>query len=331
MQRKKVLLVDFYNTFIRSFATLTLATNDGRHMGGVMGFLQSLRYVISRTNPDRVIICWDEGRPLKREAIYKDYKIERRKKPRKTLMPFNDLDEQDDSFNHQISRVKDYIELLPVTSVSCGNVEADDLIAHFCVDEEWEDWDKVIYSTDKDFLQLVSEDVQIYHPIKKKLLDEEYVCKEFGVHPRNFAVLRSVTGDSSDSIVGVNGIGFKSALKWVPILGVKDIDVSTQDVVQYCQDQMDERKKPYKAHTSIVEESTKLEANLRVIQLQKPMLSLPCLDRLKGIRNSIDDELKFNPVKLRFLFLGDDANNLIENAIAWNTPFLKMVARSKKK
>lgn len=321
--RQKLLLVDGFNCFIRNFSMLTLSANDGRHLGGVMGFLGSLRHAIERNKPDRVIIAWDEGHSIKREAIYADYKIERQRKPRKVLMPFQTLAEQDESFNYQVSRLRTYLDLLPVATLSCGNTEADDIIAHFCTHENWTDWDKVIYSTDKDFLQLVKEDVVIYHPMKKKIIDTKSVLEQYHVHPRNFAVFKSIIGDASDSILGIEGLGFKSAIRWLPIFLLEEKEITLEDVFTYCKEEVEAIKKPLKAHASILDGRAKIEANFKITRLDEPMLSLSCMDKLARFKESPQFG-KFEKLKLRMLFIQDDAQSLLENMSNWSTGFLTL-------
>ena len=118
----------------------------------------------------------------------------------------------------QFSRLVSYLDALPVTFLSMDGIEADDTIAY--ITQMYEDVSKkiTIVSTDRDFYQLVNNQIEIWSPIKKKMYDTERVLNEFGVHPKNYVMYRSFTGDKSDNIPGVSGIGPKTLLKHVPNL-----------------------------------------------------------------------------------------------------------------
>jgi 5'-3' exonuclease len=329
--KKKLLLVDGYNAYIRNFAMLNLQAEDGRILGGTIGFLNSLRHAINANNADSVILVWDEGQSLKRKRIYADYKVHRTKKARKVLMPFDDLEQQDESFGYQLGRLKEYLKYLPVNQIQCPNVEADDIIAFICKDDRFSEYQKIIYSTDKDFLQLIEDgETTIYHPIKKKYITTDTVLREYGVYPWNFPALRSLTGDPSDNIMGIKGVGFQSSKKYFPLLQGEKQTLTDKDLVEYCEKEVEERKKPYKVHELALEESKRLEANYKIIQLIEPEISLMCMDRMDKFISTMDKNLETSSIKLRMLLIQDTAIQLIDNFDAWHIPFKSLWYRIKK-
>jgi DNA polymerase-1 len=107
-------------------------------------------------------------------------------------------------------------------------VEADDVIGYLAKQFE----EKVtILSTDKDYLQLVSDRVTIYSPIKKKFYTPKAVTEEYGISPVNFLTHKILLGDKSDNVPGVKGLGLKTLVKLLPDLK-KDELVSIEQVIE---------------------------------------------------------------------------------------------------
>ena len=95
--------------------------------------------------------------------------------------------------------------------------EADDVIGYLSK-HIYRKSKTTIVATDKDFLQLVDKNTNVYSPTKKKMYDEEKVFEEYGIHPKNFLLFRMFDGDKSDGIPGVNGIGKKTLIKLFPFM-----------------------------------------------------------------------------------------------------------------
>ena len=176
-----VLLVDGFNTFIRSFSVNPSLNEDGAHVGGLVGFLKSIRYTINKFKPTRCIIVFDGKNSSKpRQKIYPQYKAGR--KVRSRLNRIVDWgggphDEQE-SMGLQLKRLVEYLECLPLTLISIDNLEADDIISYI-PNIVLKNSKFTIMSADKDFYQLVDERVKLYSPTKKILYDRELVKKEF--------------------------------------------------------------------------------------------------------------------------------------------------------
>ena len=204
-----VFISDGLNTFIRAFAVNPSMNEDGSHVGGIVGFLKSIRYGINKFKPTRCIIVFDgKGGAKKRRKIYPEYKQGRgvsSRLNRRVDWSLTPVDEAQ-SLRIQIVRLLEYLEHLPITVISADGVEADDVIGYL-TNTTLKDSKCTIMSTDKDFLQLVSDRVQLYSPTKKITYDEELVKKEFGIYPQNMLTCRVIDGDKSDGIPGVRGIG----------------------------------------------------------------------------------------------------------------------------
>ena len=215
-----VLLIDGLNTFIRAFSVNPSLNEDGSHVGGLVGFLKSVRFAVNKFKPTRCIIVFDgKGGSKPRQKIYSQYKAGRKVRSRLNRnvdWAINPQDEHE-SMKLQIGRLIEYLEHLPLTLLALDKLEADDIIS-YVTNVTLKESKTTIMSTDKDFLQLVSPRVKLYSPTKKITYDEELVKKEFGIYPQNMLTCRVIDGDKSDGIPGVRGIGIKTLIKEFPEL-----------------------------------------------------------------------------------------------------------------
>lgn len=260
-----ILLVDGLNTFIRSFMAVPSMNDDGMHTGGIAGFLKSIGYAIKLINPTRVIVVFDgTGGSQKRRKIYPDYK-----KGRKTKVKFNRTYEELSSseleqknLQVELMRLVSYLEVLPVTVMAIDNIEADDTIAYLA-EETFKDSNVTIMSTDKDFLQLASERVKIWSPVKKKIFGCKEIVDEYGITCNNFIYYRIMEGDVSDNIPGLEGVGIKRVLQAYPFLG-EDKQVTLQEIYNYSENY----KSKYKIYERVLDNKLLLERNHELMQLK---------------------------------------------------------------
>ena len=215
-----VLLIDGLNTFIRAFSVNPSLNEDGSHVGGLVGFLKSVRFAVNKFKPTRCVIVFDgKGGSKPRQKIYSQYKAGRKVRSRlnRNVDWATTPQDEHESMKLQIGRLIEYLEHLPLTILALDRLEADDIIS-YVTNVTLKDSKTTIMSTDKDFLQLVSPRVQLYSPTKKITYDEELVKKEFGIYPQNMLTCRVIDGDKSDGIPGVRGIGIKTLIKEFPEL-----------------------------------------------------------------------------------------------------------------
>ena len=211
----RVLLVDSMNTFMRSFAVINSMNTQGTHVGGMIGFLRSLAYVVNLIQPTRVICVFDgEGNTTNRKNLYSDYKSNRKLKRITNWSSFDDLADESASMSQQMLRLIDYLHQLPVNIITRDKLEADDIIGYLAPKFD----QAVIMSADQDFLQLCSDSVQVYSPIKKKFYGPKEVYDEYGLWPQNFINYKVLMGDTSDNLPGVKGLGPKKLYKLFPEL-----------------------------------------------------------------------------------------------------------------
>jgi 5'-3' exonuclease len=258
-----VMIIDGNNFFIRCFSNFPTVDNDGRHVGGLIGFLMSLAKVVRENQPTKVIVVFDgsEG-SKKRKKIMVDYKSNR-SESKKALEgnryeELRGLEDPDESFQWQMDMLKTYLKMFPVTVISYKNAEADDVIA-YCT--TLFNKKKLIVSADKDFCQLVNENVSILDPIQKKIFGIEEVFSKFnGVSPEMLALARSIDGDTGDALKGINGIGLKTLVKWLPDLFAERRYMNSYEFMAFVDDALKEAlpKNPYTKFLQKIKDSEKL-------------------------------------------------------------------------
>ena len=227
----RVLIIDGLNTFIRSWSVSPATNDDGIHVGGISGFLMSIGFAIKKIKPTRVIICFDgKGGSSRRRKVFPAYKGNR--KPTQKLnraYESGSLTDQQENMKMQLGRLINYLDALPVSCMSIDNIEADDAIAYI-TQQVLPESRHFIMSSDKDFLQLIDDRIGVWSPTKKKMYFKEDILDEYGITASNYLMYRVLSGDKSDNIPGIPGVGLKSLLKRVPELS-EEHKVTIDDLI----------------------------------------------------------------------------------------------------
>ncbi len=294
-----VLVVDGLNNFIRAWSASPATNSDGDHIGGMLGFLQSVGLAIRTLKPSRVIIAFDgPGGSQRRRKIYSGYKDKR--KPPKRPHRFQGMDNENDqeSLSRQIKRLGEYLSYLPVTTITIPNIEADDTIGYI-TNSLLSDSRITIMSSDKDFLQLVNDRVNVWSPTKKVLYDRTKVETEFEMLSENLIFYRIVDGDKSDNIPGIRGYGRKTILKKMPFL--KDNEINNIE--------------DFLTQSGFTEHKEILDRNYRLMQLKDVDISGSARSTIMEIVNSVPNRL--TKYKLHTMFMEDKINQSIKNPDVW--------------
>lgn len=212
---KKIVLVDGNNLMFRSyFATLysgSIMTNqEGFPTNALYGFVNMMNKIITEENPEYIMVAFDIGKTFRHEK-YDYYKGKR--------------DETPDDLKRQFPVAKKILTAMGIKYYECPGYEADDIIGTFSkkIDEEPE-YVGTIISSDKDLLQLISEDIEV-KLLKQKdyiRMNKEVFYNTYGLEPIKMIDLKSLMGDTSDNIPGVKGIGEKTAIKLLQEYGSLD-------------------------------------------------------------------------------------------------------------
>mgnify|MGYP001459375369 FL=1 len=281
-----ILLIDGMNTLIRSFSLLKAMNPTGTHIGGFVGFLRSLGYVTRIFDPTRVIVVWDgKGGSGNRQNINPNYKAQRATSRITHWGLYDTKEEETEALIGQLFRVQDYLDCLPIHQIMIEKLEADDIIAYLSKRASGSQVKKVtIVSSDKDFLQLVDDTVEVYAPIKKKTFTKSNVIDEIKVLPQNYNLVKALLGDSSDNLPGVKGLGIKTILsEWKSF--TYDPNASLQDVWDHCETQM-ELEKPKKIFAKILHSFDKVVDNFAMMDLHQTQLDESEIDYVTEIMKS---------------------------------------------
>jgi DNA polymerase-1 len=298
-RNSRVLIIDGLNTFIRSWTMNPTMNEDGDHTGGVVGSLKSIGYQIREFNPTRVVVTFDgKNGSQKRKKIHEGYKANRKKNRFRVNRQYQGMmDEEQErlSMKQQFVWLNDVLDYLPVQTMIYDGVEADDVIGYLTTQILKEDEEVVIVSTDKDFLQLVSDRVKVFSPTKKKVYDREAVKEEFGIWPQNILLYRTMDGDKSDNIPGVKGCGIKTLLKRFPELE-EDRYITFDEFFQLCED----KKGKIKIYDDILTHKDQILMNKDLMELSD--LHIPGNDKMKIIDRFGSEDIEFD--KLQFIRVG---------------------------
>lgn len=327
----KTLLVDGDNLFKIGFHGVKDLFSDGSHIGGVYHFINTLRRFLEEHNHDKVVVFWDgDSNSSIRKSIYPQYKGNRRQ-------DMNDY--KYESYLNQKARVKMYLEEVYIRQVEMLNNEADDLIAYYCqvaVDEQI-----IIFSADKDLTQLISEKVTIYSPIVKKYLKfgDKITINKVDIPHFNVTITKVMTGDKSDNIDGIEGLGEKTLIKLFPQLLEKPCTI--EDILDYARNIP--QKKPIKSLSNILTGRTKsgilgeefYTINKKIVDLNSPLITDDGKTLVEQIHTDTIDPTDRGYKNLMRLMMEDGLfKYLPKNDEAWVNflkPFLKLIRKEKRK
>lgn len=313
----RVVVFDGLNTFIRVFSAVPALNDDGEHIGGVAGFLRSVASVIRQLKPTRCIIVFDgKGGSAKRKKMYSEYKGNRAVKTQfNRYQEFANLEDESESMKRQFGRVIEYLGQLPVTTIAIDHVEADDIIAYIANEMYTDDDHKVtIVSTDRDFLQLVNNRISVWSPVKKILYTPTVMHDEIGLPAHNYLLYRAITGDKSDNIPGLKGIGLKTLLKHFPIIQ-ETTEITIDDIIEFANNV----QKKHLVHEAIIREHAQLRLNYDLMQLKQVDISGQAkLLALDILRTPVQ---RTNVYEFKKMFMLDKMYTTIKDVDTWLTAF----------
>ena len=212
---KKIILVDGNNLLFRSFyATayqgVIMKNSKGFPTNALYGFINMMNKIISEEKPDYILVAFDKGKTFRHDK-YEDYKAGRQAMP--------------DELKLQFPKAKEVLETMGIKYFEIDNYEADDIIGTLSriVDEE-DEFTGTIISSDKDLLQLISDevDVKLLKQSGHIMMDKDEFRKTYGTDPIRMIDLKALMGDPSDNIPGVKGIGEKTAINLISKYGSLD-------------------------------------------------------------------------------------------------------------
>lgn len=204
----RFLLVDALNLIRRVYAAQPGDDTPEKAEGARISCKQSLQRALRQTRPTHALIVFEGREPSWRHVLFREYKMNHSPMP--------------EPLEEALPTYREAFASLGVPSFELPKVEADDVIGTLANKVAEAGGEAVILSTDKIFLQLLSPQIRVRDHFKPADLDRDYVAERFGVAPESFVDFLAMTGDSTNAIAGVPGIGPKTAVKLLDEFGSLD-------------------------------------------------------------------------------------------------------------
>jgi DNA polymerase-1 len=202
---KPIILIDGSSYLYRAFHALPpLITTKGQPTGAIYGVIKMIKKLIKTYQPENIAVIFDTKKKTFRDDLYSEYKATRKAMP--------------DELQSQIDLLYQLITAIGLKIILIDGVEADDVIATLA--KKFSSTHPILISTgDKDMAQLVDKNINLINTMNDYLYTEKSVEEKFGVKPSQIIDYLTLTGDTSDNIPGVAGVGPKTAAKWLSEYG----------------------------------------------------------------------------------------------------------------
>ena len=208
-ERDDFYLIDGSAYVYRAFhAVRGLTSSRGLPTNAIFGFTRMLIKLIQERSPRFVGMCFDAKGPTFRHAIYAEYKANRPPMPEDLVM--------------QLPFIKKVTRAFNIPVIEKEGYEADDLIGTYAHMAEAAGFEVVMVTGDKDFMQLVTDHATIWDPMKDQIIDRESIASDYKLEPLQMIEVMGLSGDTSDNVPGVPGIGPKTALDLIQKFGTLD-------------------------------------------------------------------------------------------------------------
>ena len=246
----KLLLVDGHCLLFQMFYGMParIIGKDGKPIQGTLGFVGAMRKILAMTQPSHVAVIFDGETHNPRTDLDADYKANRE--------DFSLVADEDNPFLQlpDIYRALDFMGIAHTETIDC---ETDDVLAAYAKAYGGE-CEVIICSQDSDFFQLIKDKVSVlrYRGEKSVTCDEAYMRERLGIRPEQYAFFKSLTGDGSDNIKGIPGIGPKTAAALAHQFGTPESLLQNADLI----------KQP-KLRESVRQNADRLAINVKLITL----------------------------------------------------------------
>ncbi len=201
-KRSKYVIVDGSAYLFRAYHAMPpLTTSSGKQVGAIYGVMSMLKKLQQKHRPERLVVVFDSKGPNFRHELYPLYKANRESMP--------------EELQQQIAPLHTLIQAYGFPLISMPGVEADDLIATLAQQASNQEYQVLISSSDKDLMQLITNNIHMLIPSTEELIDIPAVQRKFGVLPEQIIDFLILTGDRIDNVPGVDKVGPKTAAKWL--------------------------------------------------------------------------------------------------------------------
>ncbi len=244
----KLLLVDGHCLLFQMFYGMParILGKNGAPIQGTLGFVGAMRKILAMTQPTHVAVIFDGETSNPRTELDAAYKANRE--------DFAEVADEDNPFS-QLPDIYRALDFLGIAYAETADCEADDVLAAYAKTYGGE-FEIVLCSQDSDFYQLITNQVYIlrYRGEKSVICDTAFIHEKFGISPMQYAFFKSLTGDSSDNIKGIPGVGPKTAASLVNQFGTIENLLENSELIQKS-----------KLRDAIMQNADRLRLNQRLI------------------------------------------------------------------
>jgi len=335
----RTLLIDSSYLLKRSFhGAKNVETAKYGHIGGLYSFITTVRKQIKEHKINKVVLVWDgEGGGIMRHRIDREYKANRKTKEWHKRIEMSAAEirrekEKEESILKQRKRIQAYAEELFLRQIEVDDVEADDLIAAYCL--KYNNKEEIfLYSNDRDFAQLLDLNITIIFPnIEQPVTRSNYIM-HFNHHYSNALILKIITGDTSDNISGIEGIGEKTLLEHFPELKYKHVSVREICIKadEINRERILNKKKPLIALKNLIspEGVERLKTNYKLVNLRQPMLNEQAEDDLLQLEIPLSPEDRGSKNLYRMMIEDDFLSVYGSTFVQYVEPFYTIIMNEK--
>jgi len=247
---KNAVLVDGSSFIYRAFYASPELTYEGRSVGAVYGFCSILISLMNNHRSDLFAVVLDSGRDTFRSEIYPEYKANRSATP--------------EALRDQFPLIKEACLAFGLPIIKQQGFEADDLIASYSHQLSNNGYKVKIIGIDKDLVQLMSDNITIFDPIKSKTIQFTDVVEKYGVLPSQMVYFQALVGDSSDNIPGVEGIGPVTASKLIK--EYQTLDGIYKNIEKISSNKIKEKLKNHKNNAELSLKLATLDRNIKICE-----------------------------------------------------------------
>lgn len=317
--QKRLFLLDAYALIFRGYYALIKnprVNSKGQDTSAIMGFVNSLFDVIKREKPDHLAVAFDKGGSSERVEMYEEYKANR--------------DETPEAIRIAVPIIQEILKAMHVPCIEIEGVEADDLIGTLAKQAEKEDYQVFMVTPDKDYAQLVSENIFMYKPARMgngiEIWGIPEVQKRFEVErPEQVIDYLGMMGDASDNIPGLPGVGDKTAKKFIKQYGgLEGLLENTDQLKGKMKEKVIENAELGRLSRKLATIMTNCDVKFDAEQYE---LSQPDADKVQ----EIFDELEFRRLKDQFIkIFSGEADSDTGAAVSSTETAKKLVSSAEK-
>lgn len=296
-----LMVLDGHSMAFRAFYALPVenfTTSTGQHTNAVHGFVAMLINLLRNEKPTHVAVAWDLAGGTFRTTEYSEYKAGRAAIP--------------PEFPGQIGLIKEVLDALRIVHLSKENYEADDILATLSTRATTEGFKTLLVSGDRDAMQLVNDQVTVLYPRKGvsdlARMTPEAVEEKYLVPPARYPELAALVGESADHLLGVPGVGPKTAVKWLTAYDGLENLIRQADTVK------GKAGQSFRDHLDDVIRNRKLNALVRDLDLDLTLAELARHPWDPKATRAVFDTLEFRTLwdRVRALATESDADGVDE-------------------